>query len=503
MFAASFLAFSTGFLSLGLEILWVRLFSFANHSLPQSFAFVLMFYLFGIALGAQLGKYVCAHRKNLWLVSGYVLCLSSLLDALSPWAYSYFFDTGWQLIAAAILIAFVACMKAIIFPIAHHIGANVAKENSGSNVAKVYVANIFGATLGPLFIGLIALSFLTTQQSFLFCAAISFLLSMYCLWQQAQTKIIFISATVMGSLIVFLCSFNPNLLIQQVAIKGSLRSIIENPYGIIAIYYGGASGDYVTGGNVYDGRTNLDPSINSNGIHRVIVLNALIEKPARVLVIGLSIGSWLKILTTFPEIKSIDVVEINPGYLQAIRDYLPQHSAIMNPNVHIYIDDGRRWLKAHPDNQYDLIVMNTTYHWRAYSSYLLSIDFLKLLRAHMRPNAVLAYNPTDSLDVFKTATSAFQHAYLYGNFLIASDRDWRKKLNTVAAKEKLAALRLDGKPLFANNADEIINRFLNLNIITFADIEKELPFLNRAPEIITDNNLLTEYKYGHRLQALN
>src|SRR5690349_370042 len=101
MFAACLLSLSTGFLSLSLEILWVRLFSYTNHSLPQAFAFVLVFYLLGIALGAHLGKKYCQYSKNLWIVSGFVMLIASLCVASSPFLYALFVHTKYQLAAGA------------------------------------------------------------------------------------------------------------------------------------------------------------------------------------------------------------------------------------------------------------------------------------------------------------------------------------------------------------------------------------------------------------------
>ena len=91
---------------------------------------------------------------------------------------------------------------------------------------------------------------------------------------------------------------------------GTVKQIVENQYGIVMVYHGDGS-DVVTGGNVYDGRTNLDPVVNSNGINRILIMSALHSHPQRVLIVGLSIGSWLKIMTTFPDVRHIDVIEIN------------------------------------------------------------------------------------------------------------------------------------------------------------------------------------------------
>ena len=84
MFQAALLSFAVGFLSLSLEILWIRLVSFANHSLPQAFAFVLIFYLLGIAIGAHIGKRFCNNKHHLWKIAGIVLMISGAVVSSAP-----------------------------------------------------------------------------------------------------------------------------------------------------------------------------------------------------------------------------------------------------------------------------------------------------------------------------------------------------------------------------------------------------------------------------------
>jgi len=88
MYAACFLAFCTGFLSLSLEILWIRFFGFATHSMPQGLAFVLAVYLIGIAIGAYIGKKFCERKFDLWMVSGIALLVSSVCDLTGPWIFA-------------------------------------------------------------------------------------------------------------------------------------------------------------------------------------------------------------------------------------------------------------------------------------------------------------------------------------------------------------------------------------------------------------------------------
>lgn len=491
---ARLLSFATGFLSLSIEILWIRLFSYANHSLPQSFSFVLIFYLIGIAVGAYIGKFFCKPNYNLWVISGITLFLASLTDIMSPWIYVNNFQQEFYL--GAFLITLSALLKAIVFPIAHHIGT---LDNS-NNVSKIYVANIFGSSIGPVITGCLFLSIFSTQQTFIIIASLSFILALWCLRYEVNSRFVYASSLTALLLVGVLWTVNPHQLLTPLGTKDyNVHRIVENQYGIIATYYGGSHGDYIMGGNVYDGRTNLNPAINSNGINRVLILPALQAAPKKVLLIGLSIGTWLKLVTGFPNVEQIDVVEINPGYLKAIADYPEQQSALNDPKVKLYFDDGRRWLKSHPNNQYDLIVMNTTYYWRSYSSNLLSQEFLKLIRTHMDENAILAFNSTDSPDALNTAAHVFKNAYLYQNFVIAADFDWREKLKDPSAINKISQISLDGTPLFGKEDTKLIQRFIGLKLKTNDDVKSFYEGFGRKVEIVTDRNLITEYKYGKSL----
>lgn len=496
------LAFCTGFISLSMEILWIRLFSFANQTKPQAFAFVLAVYLIGIAFGAMLGKFFCKRQYDLWLVSGVALLAASVINYLAPWIYVDAVFADHRLLAAGTMMVLTSFMIAIVFPIAHHLGAQHSKNNVGKNLSRVYVANILGATLGPLVTSLLLLSIVTTQQGFLICSALTFIVAICCLLDK-----IGMLATATASLLLMLqvvLAFNVNkeMLLSQVAIKlpGTIKVLgfNENQYGIITVYQGKQKQHVIVGGNAYDGDTNLDPRVNSNHINRVIVMSALVDQPKRVLVIGLSVGSWLTLVTTFPGVEAIDVLEINPGYKKVIAHYPDQWRALHDPRVNLYFTDGRRWLNAHPDNKYDMVIINTTYHWRAYTANLLSQQFLQLVKAHMNKDAVLEFNTTQSPDAVVTAQSVFNHAYLYENFIIAADFDWRKKLFTAAAENKLASLQLNGKPLYHGD-HKLIHKHLQEPIATENSAAPWCDMFGRKIEIITDMNIINEYKYGRTL----
>ncbi len=503
MFAACLLSFCVGFLSLSQEILWVRLFGFTNQSLPQAFAFVLSMYLVGIAIGAMLGRVLCNRSKNLWENSGYILLFASLIDLTAPWFYASMSQTSWQISVGGWVMVLMAALKAILFPVAHHLGVPAENSRIGRSVSLVYMSNILGATLGPFVTGMIMLNIMNTQNCFAVCAELTFVVSLFCFRDNFKFATLAMGSLFAGVILCFIVIQDSKEMMEEVALPmGKIQRIVENRYGIVTIYEGGATGDRVFGGNVYDGRTNLDPIINSNHINRLLVTAALNDHPKNVLMVGLSIGTWLKLITSFPEVENIDVVEINPGYLTAIADYPQQQNALLDPRVHLTIDDGRRWLRNHPHNKYDLVISNTTYNWRAYSTNLLSREFLLQLKQHMQPDAVLAYNTTETPYALFTAENVFSYAFEYENFVIAADFDWRDKLRAPAAINKLAALNYAGSLLFPAGSEAIIAGYLaepltdhNTLIQKFS---KGHPGQFRA-EIITDDNMLTEYKYGRSL----
>src|SRR5581483_7671211 len=186
--------------------------------------------------------------------------------------------------------------------------------------------------------------------------------------------------------------------------------------------------DTVYGGGAYDGAFNVRLASNPNNVHRTYAIEAIrsldpaAPEKRRMLMLGLSSGSWAQIVANLPSTKSLTIVEINPGYLELIRKYPDVAPLLDNPNVKIEIDDGRRWLRRHPDEKFDFIVMNTTFSWRAHMTNLLSVEFLDLVRAHLEPWGIHYYNTTWSLDVMRTAIQTFPNALRAMNFVAVADR---------------------------------------------------------------------------------
>ena len=161
---AMLLSFLSGFLSLGLEVIWIRLFSFYGITLPQIFSLTLALFLLGIACGSLIGKNLCQSGKGNISYIGYAFILSAFFDCLAITMIMYFPLEG-MLGIFIVSIFFCALVRGIVFPIVHHLGAE--QKKTGAAISNVYFANVLGCTISPILIGFYLLDIFTTQQTYL------------------------------------------------------------------------------------------------------------------------------------------------------------------------------------------------------------------------------------------------------------------------------------------------------------------------------------------------
>ncbi|MGH8235922.1 MAG: spermidine synthase, partial [Steroidobacteraceae bacterium] len=449
------LSFCVGFLSLSVEILWVRVVSFKFHTMPHSFSFVLAMYLVGIAAGAYVGKLCCKHDRHLYLIGAVVLLLSGTFDIMTPHFAPGLLSGGFDndgLTGAALAIMATAAIKSVLFPIAHHLGSNATGAVVGRSVSRIYSGNIAGSTLGPLLTGFYLLDRFSVEQCFMLIGTAALALAGIAALLGDRSRLRAVPAALALVMLVLLRPWQAPDMVSALSDKwwdnrrAPVGHVIQNKHGIISTSPDAKRGDIVFGGNVYDGRINVDMEVNSNGLERPYLLAAAHPAPRRVLVVGMSTGAWTRVITGFPHVERIDIVEINPGYLQLVANYPEVAPLLRDPRVHIHVDDGRRWLRRHPEATYDLVVQNTTYYWRANATNLLSREYFTEVKAHMRPGAIATFNTTGSLDVLRTAQAVFPAAFKFRWIVYVSDHDIR--VPPAVALARLRECRLDEQSAF-------------------------------------------------------
>ena len=505
------LAAAAGFVSLGYEIVWYRVYAFATGDAAPAFAWLLGAYLGGIALGS-LGVRGLSRLVQL----GPPRLAADALSALFAWAavVSFLVAPAVALMLqhtsygpTLILVGAGAALLGAAFPLVSHVAIDPAGR-AGRQLSYVYLANILGSAAGSFLVGFLLMDIWPLGTIALFLLACAVLPALLLLpGSSGLARRVALAGLGVAALAGVLSTRIYADFYEQLMYKNGKASVerfthlIETRSGVIAVDDDGT----VYGGGEYDGRFNVDLVDDPNVIFRAYVATALHPRPSEVLMVGLSSGSWAQVVANSPDVAHLTIIEINPGYLQLIPQYPAVASLLTNPKVTIVIDDGRRWLLRNPGRMFDLSVMNTRINWRAHASNVLSVEFLELVRRHLAPGGIHYYNTTFSGDALLTGVTVFPYALRVGNFLAVGDSPIR--LDRTRWESVLSRYQIDGKLVLDRRVEgqrAVFDRLMPLSTLSKADVPvgemmstedgDSLRRRLRASRPITDDNMGTEWR---------
>lgn len=503
---AAIFAGITGFISLSYEILWFRVYSYSTGGSPVTFGLVLGVYLGGLAVGADIAGKFCKRSNHLTLERQRRLLGTIALAAnaagflvIPAMAVSATIDSLVWLGLLAVAVA--AGAFGGLLPLISNLGIAPDRE-SGEHLSFLYFANTAGAVIGSLFTGFVLTDLWSTPAVALGLSVAGLSLVLIAWWGHRSKIVIVVQLVV--AMVSFAATSRPlfdglyeKLQFKDVYHQQRFTHLVENRHGVIAVTNSGVT----FGGGMYDGQISTSLVHDRNGIVRAYAAVALHPHPAHVLMIGLSTGAWAQVIANSADVDSLTIVEINPGYTELIGRYPQVSSLLHNPKVQIIIDDGRRWLVRNRNRKFDLIVSNTTFHFRANTTNLLSREFMQLVRAHLAPGGVFDFNTTGSQDAFKTAFSEFSFGVRVVNFVAVSQS--QIVLDSTRWDNLLRSYHIDGHPVLDPSRAEdaaTLNSLLELPSSVRksprpSGLETRESVLARIPQarVVTDDNMLPEW----------
>jgi spermidine synthase len=180
----------------------------------------------------------------------------------------------------------------------------------------------------------------------------------------------------------------------------------EGKASIVTVYTNPSGRRLQTNGMPESGVNLAPPHFSSETVALAVWPYALAAQPERALVIGLGAGNTVASLLRTP-IPDIEVVELEPGVERAVEllhEGMP--NPLHDPRVSLKIDDGRNYLlrrNARGAPGYDVISSQPSHPWRVGAANLFTEDFFRVARASLREGGIFAA----WLNGFRTDSAGF------------------------------------------------------------------------------------------------
>jgi predicted membrane-bound spermidine synthase len=374
--------FSTGFVSMAMEVVWIRAFAPVLKTQVYSFAMVVATYLGATFAGSLLYRRQLrtrSQRSTAELVA--LLCVSAFLPILindprfvrANWLYTA--DPASVLLLLASICPFCGILG-YLTPSLVDDYASGSPETAG----KAYALNVLGCILGPLFSSYVLLPRIGDRHALLLlaCPLLVFCLFFFKSLPRARCLGFATAISAVAACALFLSgNYEDHIL------KTEKHAEVRRDYAASVLSYGENFNKLLCVNGI--GMTTLTP-ITKFMVHLPLTFHA--GKPESALIICFGMG------TTYRSALSWDIdttaVELVPSVKDSFGFFHTNAAQILaHPKGRIIVDDGRRFLKRTHDT-YDVIVVDPPPPLEtAGSSLLYSREFYALAKEHLKPHGIL------------------------------------------------------------------------------------------------------------------
>lgn len=375
--------FTTGFVAMAMEVVWTRAFTPVLKTQVYSFAMIVFTYLGATFFGSWM--YRRALRKKRIISMGNLLgalALAALLPVLvnDPRVVAANFRTfKIDLTSALILLGSLGPFCALLGCLT----PRLIDEYAGGQPAtagRAYAINVLGCILGPLFACYVLLPWCSERLALILLGLPLLVFSFWFLKARVGWPL-WGWGLATGAGLAWLCFGSEDF--EEMLLKTQKATTVRRDYTATVISFGEGSLRFLAVNGV--GMTKLTP-VTKFMSHLPLAYHQ--GPPASALVICFGMGTTYRSALSW----GIDTtaVELVPGVTQAFGFYHADAARFVNdPNGHIIIDDGRRYLKR-TEKKFDVIIVDPPPPVEAAgSSLLFSKEFYALARQHLNPGGIL------------------------------------------------------------------------------------------------------------------
>ena len=364
-----FLLFLTGLVTMGMEVVWIRLFTPSIGPMVYSFALVLASYLFATFAGSRIyrlwsGKY-SAEGSLIWIL----LAVLGVLPLLSS---DYRFDIHPVLRVFLGVMPF-SCAMGFLTPML----VDRWSQGDPGRAGRAYSVNVLGCILGPLVAGFIVLPLVGEHVAMLLFSLPFMAMSIFPVGAAKRTAADrFVGyAVVAAAILIFFASKDfASRFSDRIVLRDSAATVIGTEAGPLdkSLFVNGIP------------MTGLSP-ITKMMAH--LTLASHLAPPQNTLVICFGMGTTFRsALTWDTPVTVVDLIPSVPKLFPFYHQDAPQ--VLASPGAKVITDDGRRFLER-TSQTYDTIIVDPPPPVPAAGSSLLySKEFYVLVKEHLRPNGI-------------------------------------------------------------------------------------------------------------------
>ncbi len=446
----------TGFTFFLSELVWFRILAPLLGSSVYGFGLILALALAGIGLGGLLYRVLWAARAGAVTLAALarVAAWQALFLAL-PWALGdriavFAIDvnqlrslglsgqiTGWTLIASLLVLG-PSILAGVQFPLLVGLLGSGSRD-AGRHVGYAYAANTLGAITGSLAGGFILLPWLTALGAWHWVFLLTVLLSLGAAALGARNTSRYawpvIAALWLSAGALMFVPTGPTAAWRHRPIGygrveplpnsfNGLRGWLHASRWKIAHEFEGreASVAAVSSDDGYCLYVNGKSDGSAFGDADTQVMQGLVPAllhpaPHHAFIVGLGTGTTAGWVADVPEMKQVDVVELEPAMAGLARNHFaPVNRDVLNKaNVHLIPGDAREALLA-AGSRYDLIISEPSNPYRAGVSTLFTQEFYAAAKARLNEHGLFAQwvqgyevDAQAIRQVYATLTSVFPH----------------------------------------------------------------------------------------------
>ncbi|WP_197169455.1 fused MFS/spermidine synthase [Novipirellula galeiformis] len=384
--------------TLALEVLYTRLFSLVFHNSTYTFSFVLIGFLLGLSLSALVVRRLLVRFSPKTIVMG---GSGFAAIAISVSVFGFIIGTRLEYFRAGQTFASyylggLLLVLAMTLPVAFSAGvflpsAWAAYSSQGQldsrDVSRFTLVNTIAAALGAILSSFVLFPAAGLWKSFAMVAFVMLIPAIACLVNSLRPTRIAIAVVLAGISCLPLAVTNPEAWVRDEGSETLLRRW-HSSYGWIDVVQDSKSGVKKVRQNLHYrfGATGSNATREFRQAHLPLLLH---PQPRDVAFLGLGTGMTAAGAVPHRELRSIDIVELIPEVVDAVRMLAEENRNIVDePRTTMIVDDARHFL-ATTEQTYDVIVSDLFVPWESETGYLYTVEQFALARTRLRESGLL------------------------------------------------------------------------------------------------------------------